>query len=151
MKKRILIADIDGDLLTRLEVLFEDKCYQTTTAWGGQEAIQHLTAKPFDLVLLSDYLPDVSSEQLWGVLERLPVCPSVAILETAAQPVKEVANHYQRLGGRCILSKASPYKIVEAVHQCLSSEESYPLNWKAGSVTGSPKAQAAAGSTQSAG
>ncbi|MGH9358011.1 MAG: hypothetical protein ACRD1O_02415 [Terriglobia bacterium] len=68
MQNRILIADIDSDLLTRLEVLFEDKGYYTTTAWGGQEAIQQLQFRPFDLVLLSDYLTDVSSEQLWRAL-----------------------------------------------------------------------------------
>ncbi|MGH9431196.1 MAG: response regulator [Terriglobia bacterium] len=128
MQGRILIVDIDADFLTRLEVLFEDKGYHTTTTWGGQEAIQHLQSSPFDLVLLSDYLPDVSSEQLWRALERLPVCPSVAILETA-KPVKEIANQYQRLGGRCVLSKASPYKIVEVVCGCLSSGESHQLNW----------------------
>lgn len=137
--KRILIADIDGDLLTRLEVLFEDRGYQTTTAWGGQEAIKQLESRQFDLVLLSDYLPDVNHEEMWRALERLPVCPSVAILRTT-QPVKETADHYQRLGGRCALSKASPYKIVESVHQCLTSGESYPLHWQMNSAAASAKA-----------
>lgn len=149
-QKRILIADIDDDFLTRTEVLFEDKGYQTTTAWGGQEAIRKLQSESFDLVLLSDYLPDVSGKELWHVLELLPVCPSVAILETA-QPVKEITNHYQRLGGRCILSKAFPYKIVQAVHQCLISEGRYPLNWKTGFLIADTKVQSEAGSTQSVG
>ncbi|MDE3181766.1 MAG: hypothetical protein KGM47_19135, partial [Acidobacteriota bacterium] len=133
----------------RTEVLFEDKGYHTTTAWGGQEAIRRLQSGPFDLVLLSDYLPDVNSEELWRALAHLRVRPSVAILETA-HPVKEIANHYQRLGGRCILDKALPYKIVEAVHQCLSSEERHPLNWEAGSVGAGTNAQVAASGTQDA-
>lgn len=149
VQKQILIADIDDDFLTRTEVLFEDKGYHTTTAWGGQEAIRQLQSGLFDLVLLSDYLPDVSGEELWRALARLPVRPSVAILGTA-QPVKDIANHYQRLGGRCILDKALPYKIVEAVHQCLSSEERYPLNWEAGAVATGTNAQVAASGTEDA-
>lgn len=147
--KRILIADIDGDLLTRLEVLFEDRGYPTTTAWGGREAIRLLESRQFDLVLLSDYLPDVNSEEVWRAIERLPVCPSVAILKTT-QPVKETEDWYQHLGGRCALSKASPYKIVESVDQCLRSGESYPLHWQMRSQTASVEADSVDGSTPSA-
>jgi DNA-binding response OmpR family regulator len=54
-KKHILIADIDGDLLTRLAIFFEDKGYDTTTAWGGREALEQLYSGKFEVVLLSDY------------------------------------------------------------------------------------------------
>ncbi len=42
-KKHILIADIDGDLLTRLAIFFEDKGYDTTTAWGGVKRWNNFT------------------------------------------------------------------------------------------------------------
>ncbi|MGH9440219.1 MAG: response regulator, partial [Terriglobia bacterium] len=128
MQKRILIADIDSDLLTRLEVLFEDKGYYTTTAWGGREMLRELQSKQFDLILLSDYLPDIESEELWRSLRRLAGSAFVALLETS-DPVEKMAGHYLRAGGRCVLLKASPYKIVEAVCGCLGSGESHQLDW----------------------
>jgi DNA-binding NtrC family response regulator len=124
---QVLVAHIDEDLLMKLEVQFEDRGYKTSLAWGGREALAQINTGRFDLVLLSDYLPDVADSELWGVLERARGNPSVALLETA-QPVAQIANEYRRHGGRCILSNASPSKIVEAVRDCLSSRERHSLN-----------------------
>jgi CheY-like chemotaxis protein len=145
---QILVAGIDHDFLARLQVLFGDKGYETTAALDGPETVMLLQSKQFDLVLLSDYLPDASVEQVWRALRRLPSCPSVAILQTSQQ-AKEIVNQYQRFGGRCILSRESPFKVVESVYRCLSSGESSRLNWKGASVSGGKKAQAEAGSSQS--
>jgi len=128
MEKRILIADIDGDFLTRLEVLFEDKGYRTTTAWGGRELLRALQSQQFDLILLSDYLPDIEPDELWRSLRRVAGSTSVALLETG-DPAGEMARGYFRVGGHCVLSKASPHKVVEMVHGCLSAGESSQLNW----------------------
>jgi CheY-like chemotaxis protein len=122
--KRILVVDIDPEILTKLEILFEDRGYDTTTAWGGQDALDYLQRQPFDLVLMSDYLPDIPSCQL---CKAIPPGVSVALLQTAA-PVKEVVEGYRRMGGRCFLNRTSPSNIVDSVHQCLISGERSPIN-----------------------
>ena len=126
-KKHILIADIDGDLLTRLAIFFEDKGYETTTAWGGREALEQLYSGKFEFVLLSDYLPGVASAQIWHAIGQLPGRPAVALMQ-GAQPGPEIAQEYLTLGGHCILRKESPHLIVESVHKCLSSENEYSLS-----------------------
>ena len=126
-KKHILIADIDGDLLTRLASFFEDKGYETTTAWGGREALEQLYSGKFEVVLLSDYLPDVASAQIWHAIGKLPGKPAIALMQ-GAQPGPEIAQKYLTLGGHCILRKESPGLIVESLHKCLSSGNEYSLN-----------------------
>lgn len=127
-EKRILIVDNDEDFLTRLQILFEDREYPTTVAWGGREVLRELQTQRFDLILLSDYLPDVGYEEFWQDFGRLAGAASVALLETNP-PVGEMARQYFRAGGHCILAKASPHRIVEMVRGCLSSGEEHPLNW----------------------
>jgi DNA-binding NtrC family response regulator len=126
-KKHILIADIDGGLLTRLAIFFEDKGYETTTAWGGREALEQLYTGKFEVVLLSDYLPDVASAQIWHAIGHLPGKPAIALMQ-GAQPGPEIAQKYLTLGGHCILRKESPGLIVESLHKCLSSGNEYSLN-----------------------
>jgi CheY-like chemotaxis protein len=126
-KKPILIADIDGDLLTRLAIFFEDKGYDTTTAWGGREALEQLYSGNFEVVLLSDYLPDVAGAQIWHAIGHLPGKPAIALMP-GPQSGPEIAQKYLTLGGHCILRKESPDLIVEALHNCLSSGNEYSLN-----------------------
>lgn len=125
--RRILIVDNDEDFLTRLQVLFEDRDYQTTVAWGGREVLRELEADRFDLVLLNDYLPDVNCEEFWKDFGRLAGSASVALLRTDP-PVEPMAARYAEAGGRCVLSKSAPHKIVEMVRECLSTDESRRLN-----------------------
>jgi len=126
-KKHILIADIDGDLLTRLAIFFEDKGYETTTAWGGREALEQLYSGKFEVVLLSDYLPDVASAQIWHAIGHLPGKPAIALMQ-GTQPGPEITQKYLTLGGHCILRKESPDLIVESLQKCLSSGNKYSLN-----------------------
>lgn len=125
--KRILIVDNDEDFLTRLQLLFEVRDYQTTVAWGGREVLTELQSKRFDLILVSDYLPDVGCEEFWQDFGRLAGAASVALLESEP-PVDEMARGYVQAGGHCVLSKATPTKIIEVVRGCLSSGESHRLN-----------------------
>ena len=61
----------DETVLIALERLLENAGYDTTTAWGGAQALELLHRRTFDLVLLDDYLPDV------GLLQFLNRFPSM--------------------------------------------------------------------------
>jgi CheY-like chemotaxis protein len=124
--KRILIADIDEDLLTRLTAAFENKGYDTTAAWGGREVLEQLRFGKFDAILLSDYLPDVESAEIWRVIRYQPGKPAIALMQ-GSQPGTEIAQDYLAAGGHCILRRESPALIVESLHECLSSGNAYSL------------------------
>lgn len=147
--KRILIVDNDEDFLTRLQVLFEDSHYQTTVAWGGREVLRELRSERVDLILLSDYLPDVNYEEFWQDFGQLVGSASVALLETNP-PVGEMGRRYIQAGGHCVLSKSVPHKIVEMVRGCLSSGESHRLN-QSGVPREAVSQQASAAAGQNAG
>jgi len=126
-EKRILIADVDDDLLTRLAVLFKEKGYETTTAWGGREALEQLSSGDFDIILLSDYLPDVASAELWRAIRHLTRKPAIALMQ-GAEPGAEITQDYLDQGGQCILRRESPDLVVESLHKCLNTGNEYSLN-----------------------
>lgn len=125
--KRILIIDNDEAFLTKLQILFEDAQYQTTLAWGGREVLTQGQLHGFDLILLSDYLPDVNYQEFWREFRGLAGSASVALLESDP-PVNEMLKVYRQAGGNCVLAKASPSKIAEAARGCLDSNEKHILS-----------------------
>jgi len=136
VKKRILIAAADHDLITRLAFYFEDNGYETTAAWGGREAIEQLRSSQFDTVLLGEYLPEVDPKEIWQTFRQLSHRPRIVLLE-AAQPDPEMAAMYSEAGGNCIVRGNSAYLIFEAAHECLKREDAR-LHEGTASATGRP-------------
>ncbi|TAM78766.1 MAG: response regulator [Acidobacteria bacterium] len=120
-KKRILIADGDHDLITRLAFFFEDDGYETTIAWGGQEAVEQLHSGEFEFILLGEQLPDVRPKEVWQAIRLLSAAPTVVLLH-GSQSNPEMARIYSDLGGHCIIREGSAYLIFESVRDCLRAE-----------------------------
>src|SRR5574337_594784 len=125
-KKRILIADQDHDLITRLAFFFEEEGYETTIAWGGREAVEQLHSGEFEFILLGDHLPDISPKEVWQAIQLLNATPTVVLLH-GAQSDPEMARIYRDLGGQCIIREGSAYLIFESVRDCLRALVQRPL------------------------
>lgn len=119
-RPRVLIVDDDEGILILLEHLLEDAGYDTTTAWTGHEAVRHLAERSFDLVLLDDYLPDITSEEVLRQLGRSGGSAPVLLLQSGTLP-DELAVKYARLGVRFFISKHSPKEIAGLVGDYLGA------------------------------
>lgn len=124
--KRILMADTDDDLVTRLAFFFEDKGYEATTAWNGQEVLTQLRSRQFDVILLSDYFDDASCEEIWRAVHRLPGNPTLVLLESPQTGPKRTKRLSDICGG-CVVREKSAYLISESVHECLTSRSERPV------------------------
>jgi CheY-like chemotaxis protein len=116
-RKRMLIVDDNEDDLIRLESLFETLGYDTTTAWSGQEALERLESKDFDVVLLDEFLPDVRSETVLRAIRRFTVQPWVALLHN--NPGLE-RSAFSSLNPDCSIRKNGVGAVADALEQCLS-------------------------------
>lgn len=124
-KKRVLIADTDDDLVTRLAFFFEDKGYETTTAWNRQEALMQLRTGQFEAILLSDHLAGANCEELRRAIDRLPGNPTLVVLESLHSG-PEMAKKLSDLSGECVVREKSAYLIFESVQECLASRRERP-------------------------
>ncbi len=59
MAKRILVVDDDENILNLEKTILEQRGFEVTPAAGGVEALQLLSEKSFDLVLLDVMMPEV--------------------------------------------------------------------------------------------
>ena len=118
-KKSILIVDDDELVLMTLEALLESQGYDTTTVWSGCEALELVRSKPFDLVLLDDYLPDLDSEEILRQIQHMAIQPLVIVMQ--AKPMFDAKRRLASLGAADVVGKWMPRReISQAVRNCLA-------------------------------
>ena len=126
-RKRILVIDDDEQVLIALESLLENEGYGATTAWSGQEALRLLRSATFDLILLDDYLTDVTTEEILRQLRVMPVCPPVLLMQTPGLS-DDAAARYARLGACYFVCKNHPEQIAALTHNYLSLAKALPTH-----------------------
>jgi CheY-like chemotaxis protein len=108
-KNRILVVDDEEALRVVLSAELEGEGYQVTSAADGQEAINILTTKEFDLILLDIKMPNVDGfEVLKFVKERWP--QTKVVMLTGFADLKN-AIESKKLGAEDFVSK--PYDLVD--------------------------------------
>ena len=119
-KKRILVIDDDASVLISLERLLENEGYETTTVWSGQEGLSMLRSNEFDMVLLDDYLRDITHEEIFKAIRRLEFQPLVVLTESIAEP--GTAEHFFSLGGAAVVAKRAPCEEITAeIRKCFEN------------------------------
>ena len=124
-RKRVLVVDDDEHLLIALEALLETEGYDTTTAWSGNEALRLLRSGAFDLVVLDDYLADVTSEEILRHLLKMPGAAPVLVMQTA-NLTDDAAARYARLGARYFVSKSQPANVATVIRDYLTYAKALP-------------------------
>jgi len=122
IRKRILIADCHEDVLIILEKLLEDEGFDTTTVWTAKEVLSMAGVNAFDLLLISEYLPDVQCEEVLKALRRRGQHTKCIVLQASAPQIVDFAR-FGPLGASDIVCKRCSWQIVEHVKECLACDE----------------------------
>ncbi len=118
-KKRILVIDDDEHVLISLECLLENEGYETTLAWSGQEGLELLRSKAFDLVLLDDFLRDIEHEEIFNEIRGMQIRPLIILTESS--PMPEARRHFMDLGAAAVVGKWAPCEeIATEVRKCFA-------------------------------
>lgn len=73
MRQRLLIVDDEPGITDMMASYFSSQ-YEVSTAYGGNEALQKLAARP-DLILLDINMPDMDGLTLCRKIRKLITCP----------------------------------------------------------------------------
>ena len=79
----------------------------------------------FDLILLDDYLPGVTTQEILRQLQRMPGKTPVVIMQSPTLP-DDLAANYARLGACYFLSKREPKEIVNLVDEYFAHSHALP-------------------------
>lgn len=128
-KKKILIVGSDADLLVDLERMLEDAGFETTTTWNSRHAVSLLETHAFDLMLIGEHPPEVSSIALLKKGRSKPHRVQCIILRSAALHPFET-EYLCSLGAQEVTSrwdlKDVMNKVKSCLHKCGDPAESAP-------------------------
>ncbi len=88
--KQVLVVDNNDEESQALASLLERAGHQPTTTWSGLEALELLASREFDLMLVSNYLPDLYVADFFARVNRLPEKPCVVVIEAKEAPKSTV-------------------------------------------------------------
>jgi DNA-binding response OmpR family regulator len=118
-KKHILIADSDEIALIKLEQMFEDDGFSTTTAWSTSETVDLLGRQQFDLLLVADHPPELNCEAVLYLKRKSGSSVPLVVMET--KPRHPFAEPFlMNLGASRIVHKTQPGEVLAAVEFILA-------------------------------
>jgi CheY-like chemotaxis protein len=120
----ILVVDDDADIRTLIETVLESSGHDVTLAASGQEALNKLKRRPFELVVLDIMMPAMSG---YEVLEAIRAMPSRATTPVIVVTAKHDPSGVMReVKGGAIDHLAKPFlpeELEEVVERALSGTQ----------------------------
>ncbi len=111
MNEKLLLVDDEADFLDVLSEFLRDEGYAVATACDAKEALQRLSAGPFDLLLSDINMPGMKGFELIKEAGRLyPSLKSALITAYDVRDYLYMAKHYN-IGN--IITKTTPFNFEE--------------------------------------
>ena len=84
MKKKILIVDDEPDIVSYLEMVLQDRGYDTVTAGNGNEAMEAVKRDRPDLVTLDITMPEASGTRFYKEIRLDPELSNIPVIIVTA-------------------------------------------------------------------
>lgn len=122
MAPYLLVVDDEPRLCKTLSMIIRAAGYQSNTAEDAHSALQMLSEKNPDLMIMDWHLPDMDGARLLAETRRL--YPHLPVVVITANGGPETADVVFRLGGRYFLLKPfDPRVLVSLVKDALRKEQ----------------------------
>jgi CheY-like chemotaxis protein len=114
LRGRALIVDNTDEVLLSLERLLGNAGFETRTTWSGHEALALMQSKPFDVLLVDDYLPDLHIAEFLKKVKLQARKPAVIVM-TKGRPLPADLRRFKALGFGTIVDKLDPEQVRRAL------------------------------------
>ncbi len=121
MKKKVLIVDDEPNIVMSLEFLMRKNDYEVFIARNGSEALELLSGKVPDLILLDIMMPDVDGYEICMIVKQEPrLKDSKVVFLSAKSKVSDIEKGYE-LGADLYITKPfSTRNLLKSVNQLLN-------------------------------
>jgi DNA-binding NtrC family response regulator len=123
-RPRLLIVDDEPDMLDFLERVFRTE-YEVVRASGAEEALSHLAAKKFDVLVTDQKMPHMSGiELLEKIGEKHADQDLVKVLLSGFTDVPEIQRAVERCGiHNYVVKPVDSERLHEAVAEAIAVKE----------------------------
>lgn len=114
----ILVADDDALNLLVSEELLKDQGHRVVTARNGSQALERLGQHKVDLVLLDIRMPDLTGDQVVGIIRTDPpvgVDPAVPVIALTAYAMESDRERFRDSGFDAYLTKPFELEVLDQV------------------------------------
>jgi CheY-like chemotaxis protein len=126
----VLVIDIDDQFLIAIERLLENQGFHTITTWDPNEAMERVSAQPFDVVLVGHHPPELHASDILRHIQRSGKSAACFVLQPAAR-VSSDHRFFLSQGARGVLCKRDHADIAEEVRKSVSSMAGAAPIWRA--------------------
>ena len=120
MAKKILVVDDDELVLIALEALLSPSGYEVTTAINGDDALEKLNKKKFDLMILDILMPGMNGFELCEKVRALDEYKGVPIIMLTAKSGSEDKKRGMEMGANLFLPKPiAPQHLIDLIKKSL--------------------------------
>ena len=109
-RARILVVDDEESIRDLLRLVLTGEGYSVVTANDGEEAIEHLEAQRFDLVITDLVMPTVNGVEVLRAAKRID--PNYPVIVITGYPSVETVTELVRLGAGDYLTKPFNVDVV---------------------------------------
>ena len=127
--KKILMVDDEPDLVELASYNLKKEGFSVTSAEDGEEALQLIRGKPFDLIILDLMLPGIQGLELCRILKNSPKTENIPIVMlTAKGDVSEKVHGLESGADDYITKPFSPKELIARIKAVLrrSGERTTP-------------------------
>lgn len=120
MTKKILVVDDDELVLIALEALLSPRGYEVTTVSNGDEALESLKKKKFDLLILDILMPGMNGFELCQKIRTIDDYKVVPIIMLTAKSGSEDKKRGIEVGANLFLPKPiAPQHLIDLIKKSL--------------------------------
>ncbi|URZ01496.1 response regulator transcription factor [Clostridium felsineum] len=116
----VIVVEDDNDINNMLKTMLEKKDYNVVQAYSGTEALLHIKAKEFQLMLLDLMLPGMNGEELLKKVKEISAIPIIVI---SAKLSKDTKIKVLEMGADDYITK--PFDIEETYARIYSNLRRY--------------------------
>jgi CheY-like chemotaxis protein len=95
-KKKVLVADDDGDFLRVTRALLEHAGFVVDTAEDGEQALKALKKRKYDLLILDVVMPKVDGIKLFQMARKSKRYSKISVLLISGQTSREALAEQER-------------------------------------------------------
>jgi DNA-binding response OmpR family regulator len=120
MAKNILVVDDEELVLIALDALLSPSGYEVTTANNGDDALEKLNKKKFDLMILDILMPGMNGFELCEKIRSLDEYKVVPIIMLTAKSGSEDKKKGMEMGANLFLPKPiAPQHLIDLIKKSL--------------------------------